>query len=48
MGTEAPDPKSFPSWEEAFEYPIPTVRAMEKQLRRDIDSNRQKLRTLVG
>jgi hypothetical protein len=48
MGTEAPDPKTFPSWEEAFEYPIPTVRAMEKQLRREIDSNRQKLRTLVG
>lgn len=48
MGTEAPDPKTFASWEEAFQYPIPVVRGMEKQLRRDIDSNREKLRTLVG
>ena len=48
MAAEAPDPKTFGSWEEAFQYPIPAVRGMEKQLRRDIDSNREKLRTLVG
>lgn len=48
MGTEAPDPKTFASWEDAFQYPIPVVRGMEKQLRRDIASNREKLRTLVG
>ena len=48
MAVEAPDPKMFASWEEAFEFPVPTVRAMEKQLRRDVDSNREKLRTLVG
>ncbi len=48
MGSEAPDPKAFASWEEAFQYPIPAVRGMEKQLRRDIDTNRQQLRTLVG
>ena len=48
MAAEAPDPKTFRSWEEAFQYPIPAVRGMEKQLRRDIDSNREKLRTLVG
>lgn len=48
MGSEAPDPKTFASWEEAFQYPIPAVRGMEKQLRREIESNREKLRTLVG
>ena len=48
MAAEAPDPKTFGSWEEAFQYPIPAVRGMEKQLRRDIDSNREKLRTVVG
>ena len=48
MAAEAPDPKTFGSWEEAFQYPVPAVRGMEKQLRRDIDSNREKLRTLVG
>lgn len=48
MAAEAPDPKTFGSWEEAFQYPIPAVRGMERQLRGDIDSNREKLRTLVG
>lgn len=48
MAAEAPDPKTFGSWEEAFQYPIPAVRGMERQLRSDIDSNREKLRTLVG
>ncbi|MCJ1462524.1 hypothetical protein MMC07_001126 [Pseudocyphellaria aurata] len=45
---EGPDPKSFGSWEEAFQYPVATVRAMERQLRNDIESNRERLRTLVG
>ena len=48
MTTEAPDPKVFSSWEDAFQYPIPAVRRMEQQLRNDIASNREKLRTLVG
>ena len=48
MAVEGPDPKTFASWEEAFHFPIPAVRGMEKQLRRDIESNREKLRTLVG
>lgn len=48
MAAEAPDPKTFGSWEEAFQYPIPAVRGMGRQLRQDIDSNREKLRTLVG
>ncbi|KAL8985767.1 MAG: hypothetical protein Q9177_004350 [Variospora cf. flavescens] len=48
MAAEAPDPKTFASWEDAFQYPIAAVRGMEKQLRNDIDSNREKLRSLVG
>ena len=48
MASEGPDPKTFLSWEDAFQYPIPAVRGMEKQLRRDIEANREKLRTLVG
>ncbi|KAI4253118.1 MAG: hypothetical protein LQ352_003882 [Teloschistes flavicans] len=48
MTAEAPDPKTFGSWEDAFQYPIATVRGMERQLRNDLDSNREKLRLLVG
>lgn len=48
MAAETPDPKSFGSWEEAFQFPVSTVRAMEGQLRRNIDSNRERLRSLVG
>ncbi|KAL8698430.1 MAG: hypothetical protein Q9201_006576 [Fulgogasparrea decipioides] len=48
MAAEAPDPKTFGSWEDAFQYPIATVRGMERQLRNDIESNREKLRSLVG
>jgi len=48
MATDGPDPRDFRSWEEAFQYPVPTIRGMERQLRRDIESNREKLRTLVG
>ena len=45
---EAPDPKTFKSWEDAFQYPVTTVRGLEKQLRSELDTNREKLRTLVG
>ncbi|KAL8670281.1 MAG: hypothetical protein Q9168_005165 [Polycauliona sp. 1 TL-2023] len=48
MAGEAPDPKTFGSWDHAFQYPIAAVRGMERQLRNDIDSNREKLRSLVG
>ena len=48
MASEAPDPNTFSTWEDAFAYPIPVVRGMEKQLRREVDSNGDKLRTLVG
>ncbi|KAL8708729.1 MAG: hypothetical protein Q9220_006455 [cf. Caloplaca sp. 1 TL-2023] len=48
MAAEAPDPKTLGSWEDAFQYPVAAVRGMEKQLRNDINSNREKLRSLVG
>ena len=46
--TEAPDPRTFQSWEDAFKYPIPVVRKLEQQLRTNADDNREKLRSLVG
>lgn len=48
MATDVPDSRSLDSWEEAFQYPIPTVRRVEQELRRDIASNKDKLRSLVG
>ncbi|CAI7653382.1 unnamed protein product [Penicillium glandicola] len=48
MAPEAPDPQSLKSWHDAFQYPIPTVRRVEQELRRDIESNKEKLRALVG
>lgn len=45
---EAPDPKTFKSWEDAFKYPIPTTRKFQQQLKGDISSNRERLRSLVG
>lgn len=48
MATEAPDPRTFQSWEDAFQYPVPTVRKFEQQLRTTADDNREKLRSLVG
>lgn len=48
MASEGPDPQCLKSWEDAFQYPIPTVRRVEQELRRDIASNKEKLRALVG
>ncbi|KAF2213106.1 hypothetical protein CERZMDRAFT_39609 [Cercospora zeae-maydis SCOH1-5] len=48
MTAQPPDPKTLESWEDAFQYPLPVVRKLEQQLRRNIDDNRQKLRSLVG
>lgn len=48
MSNEAPDPRTFQSWEDAFQYPIPVVRKLEQQLRNNADENREKLRSLVG
>lgn len=48
MATAAPDPRTFTSWEDAFQYPVPVVRKLEQQLRNNADDNREKLRSLVG
>ncbi|KAL2828219.1 hypothetical protein BDW59DRAFT_143370 [Aspergillus cavernicola] len=48
MASDGPDPQSLKSWQDAFHYPIPTVRRVEQELRRDITSNKEKLRALVG
>ncbi len=48
MSTPAVDAKSLKSWEDAFQHPIPAVRRMEQQLRREHAANAEKLRQLVG
>ena len=48
LSGQAPDPKSFKDWNDAFKYPIPAVRRFQQQLRGDISSNRERLRSLVG
>ncbi|KAF2660219.1 hypothetical protein K491DRAFT_688555 [Lophiostoma macrostomum CBS 122681] len=48
MAIEAPDPRTFKTWEDAFQYPIPVVRKLEQQLRSNASENREKLRSLVG
>ncbi|KAI5803182.1 hypothetical protein EDC01DRAFT_497941 [Geopyxis carbonaria] len=42
------DPSSIETWEDAFQYPIPQVRQLERQLRADLGTNKEKLRGLVG
>lgn len=48
MAAEAPDPRTFKTWEDAFQYPVPVVRKLEQQLRSNAGENREKLRSLVG
>ena len=48
MTSNDPDPRTFETWEDAFQYPIPAVRKFEQQLRQHAGENRQKLRNLVG
>lgn len=48
MTAQAPNPREFKSWEDAFQYPVPVVRRLEQQLRGNINENSDKLRTLVG
>ncbi|PLB49424.1 hypothetical protein P170DRAFT_408663 [Aspergillus steynii IBT 23096] len=48
MASDGPDPQALKTWQDAFQYPIPTVRRVEQELRRDIASNKEKLRALVG
>ncbi|KAI5245845.1 hypothetical protein E4T43_02916 [Aureobasidium subglaciale] len=45
---QAPNPRDFNSWEDAFQYPVPVVRRLEQQLRSNINENGDKLRSLVG
>ncbi|KAA8913117.1 hypothetical protein FN846DRAFT_772638 [Sphaerosporella brunnea] len=48
MSVPTIDPSSIGSWEDAFQHPIPQVRQLERQLRADLASNKEKLRGLVG
>ncbi|KAL4976498.1 hypothetical protein BDW66DRAFT_166458 [Aspergillus desertorum] len=48
MASDGPNSQDLKSWQDAFQYPIPTVRRLEQELRRDIASNKEKLRALVG
>lgn len=45
---QAPNPREFKSWEDAFQFPVPVVRRLEQQLRSNINENSDKLRSLVG
>jgi hypothetical protein len=45
---QAPNPREFKTWEDAFQYPVPVVRRLEQQLRSNINENSDKLRSLVG
>ncbi|KAH0348197.1 hypothetical protein KCU83_g6235, partial [Aureobasidium melanogenum] len=45
---QAPNPREFKSWEDAFQFPVPVVRRLEQQLRSNINENKDKLRSLVG
>ncbi|PWW79240.1 hypothetical protein C7212DRAFT_272735 [Tuber magnatum] len=48
MAVAPPDVKSLKRWEDAFQYPIPQVRQLERQLQIELSSNKMKLRGLVG
>lgn len=48
MAAQIPEARSLATWEDAFQHPLPVVRKLEQQLRRNIEENRQKLRSLVG
>lgn len=48
MAGQIPSPESLASWEDAFQHPLPVVRKLEQELRKNIDENREKLRSLVG
>jgi len=48
MSTDLPDTRSLQTWEDAFQYSVPVVRGLEKKLRREVEDNQEKLRSLVG
>ncbi|KAI5850313.1 hypothetical protein DFP73DRAFT_629301 [Morchella snyderi] len=43
-----PDASQLTKWEDAFQHPVPTVRALERQLQTELAANKEKLRGLVG
>lgn len=48
MTTAEDDPRLLQSWEDAFNYPIPIVRGMERRLRANVEEGRERLRGVVG
>lgn len=48
MAPQQAELRDLKTWQDAFQYPIPTVRRVEQDLRRDIANNKEKLRALVG
>ena len=48
MTTPEDDPRLLQSWEDAFSYPIPIVRGMERRLRANVEEGRERLRGVVG
>jgi hypothetical protein len=48
MASTVVDPKTFESWNEAFQHPVQSTRKFEQALRNHADQNRQKLRNIVG
>jgi len=48
MADNASDPRALADWEDAFRYPVPTVRILEKKLRGGLEEGRERLRGVVG
>ncbi|KAH8149619.1 uncharacterized protein LAJ45_06250 [Morchella importuna] len=48
MTAPGPDASQLTKWEDAFQHPIPAVRALERQLQTELAANKEKLRGLVG
>jgi hypothetical protein len=48
MADTTPDPRTLQHWEDAFRYPIPAVRILEKKLRGGLEEGRERLRGVVG
>ena len=48
MTTENIDINNIKSWEDAFSFPVQSVRKAELQLRRQINDRNERLRSKVG
>ncbi|KAL9617573.1 MAG: hypothetical protein Q9160_007643 [Pyrenula sp. 1 TL-2023] len=48
MAASDPDPQSLESWNGAFQRPVMETRRLEKQLRVQVSTDKDRLRTLVG